>query len=105
VDELLCTDFWAVTSFYFKPRSGESSIWMKNIFLSLQRKYIGAFARALKGIPVARPEDMERAGPGFVTCVGTDVVGHGGTRFTLSRELFPARNDGVESLLEMMDLL
>jgi hypothetical protein len=56
---------------------------------SLQRKYIGAFARALKGIPVARPEDMERHGHGFVTAVGTEVTGHAGTRQVfLFRSLF-----------------
>mmetsp|Transcript_35139 Transcript_35139/g.79980 ORF Transcript_35139/g.79980 Transcript_35139/m.79980 type:complete len:774 (+) Transcript_35139:33-2354(+) len=49
---------------------------------SMDRKFIGAFARAMKGIPVDRPDDMETSGPGFVTVEGTAVKGHGGTRFT-----------------------
>jgi len=46
------------------------------------RKYLGMFARALKTIPVMRPDDMERKGEGFVTASGTKVYGHAGTRFT-----------------------
>ena len=59
----------------------------------LQRKYIGAFARALKGIPVVRPEDIERRGAGFVTTHGTHVAGHGGTRsLSLSLSLALSRS-------------
>jgi len=49
---------------------------------SFHRKDIGGFARALKCIPVVRPEDSERKGQGFITTVGTAVKGTGGTRFT-----------------------
>mmetsp|Transcript_57698 Transcript_57698/g.141522 ORF Transcript_57698/g.141522 Transcript_57698/m.141522 type:complete len:768 (-) Transcript_57698:455-2758(-) len=49
---------------------------------SYQRKWIGFFARAMKGIPVSRPDDNERAGPGFITTHGTKAYGHSGTKFT-----------------------
>jgi 1-acyl-sn-glycerol-3-phosphate acyltransferase len=49
---------------------------------SFHRKDIGGFARALKCIPVVRPEDNESKGAGFITTVGTTVKGTGGTRFT-----------------------
>lgn len=40
---------------------------------SMGRKFIGAFARAMRGIPVDRPDDMETAGAGFVTVKGSSV--------------------------------
>eukprot|EP00281_Chroomonas_sp_CCMP1168_P023676 CAMPEP_0206235776 /NCGR_PEP_ID=MMETSP0047_2-20121206/13344_1 /ASSEMBLY_ACC=CAM_ASM_000192 /TAXON_ID=195065 /ORGANISM="Chroomonas mesostigmatica_cf, Strain CCMP1168" /LENGTH=797 /DNA_ID=CAMNT_0053660031 /DNA_START=59 /DNA_END=2452 /DNA_ORIENTATION=- len=49
---------------------------------SMDRKWIGAFARAMKAIPVVRPEDLTTPGPGFITTKGTHVFGHGGTEFT-----------------------
>uniref|UniRef100_A0A7S4KUF0 Phospholipid/glycerol acyltransferase domain-containing protein n=1 Tax=Guillardia theta TaxID=55529 RepID=A0A7S4KUF0_GUITH len=51
---------------------------------SFARPAIGKFARALKGIPVVRPEDNEERGSGFITTQGCQVRGHGGTQFTRS---------------------
>ncbi len=34
---------------------------------------LGVLGRAMKAIPVVRPEDLERAGPGFVTVKGVQV--------------------------------
>ena len=48
---------------------------------SMDRKWIGSFARAMKCIPVVRPDDIVTEGSGFITVKGTIVTGHGGTRF------------------------
>jgi len=48
---------------------------------SFNRAFIGVIARALKGIPVVRPDDNETKGKGFVTTEGTKVYGHMGTQF------------------------
>jgi len=47
---------------------------------TMDRKYIGAFAKALKCIPVARPDDMIFKGTGTLTVEGDKVTGHG-TKF------------------------
>jgi 1-acyl-sn-glycerol-3-phosphate acyltransferase len=49
---------------------------------SFHRKDIGGIARAIKAIPVVRPEDNETKGSGFITAVGKKVVGSGGSQFT-----------------------
>jgi hypothetical protein len=48
----------------------------------MSRPWIGSFARAMKCIPVVRPDDLVKHGNGFITVRGTSVKGHGGTRFT-----------------------
>ena len=44
---------------------------------SFHRKDIGFIAKAIKAIPVVRPEDHETKGRGFITCNGKTVMGTG----------------------------
>jgi len=48
---------------------------------SFDRKDIGGIAKALKAIPVVRPEDNETKGRGFLTSDDKTVTGTGGTQF------------------------
>eukprot|EP00286_Rhodomonas_abbreviata_P018751 CAMPEP_0181301546 /NCGR_PEP_ID=MMETSP1101-20121128/7482_1 /TAXON_ID=46948 /ORGANISM="Rhodomonas abbreviata, Strain Caron Lab Isolate" /LENGTH=211 /DNA_ID=CAMNT_0023406859 /DNA_START=405 /DNA_END=1037 /DNA_ORIENTATION=+ len=48
---------------------------------SFNRRVIGDIARAIRAIPVVRPDDNEKKGEGFVTTHGCKVVGHAGTKF------------------------
>ena len=49
---------------------------------SFHRRDVGGIARAIKAIPVVRPEDSEKKGAGFIVAAGKSVTGSGGTRFT-----------------------
>lgn len=49
---------------------------------SFERNVVGAIMRAVKAIPVVRPDDLERKGAGFITCSGTHVQGYAGTSFS-----------------------
>lgn len=48
---------------------------------SMRRPFVGMLARSMNSIPVERPQDLAKPGPGTITSNGANVRGEG-TRFT-----------------------